>query len=113
MPGAESRAEIGDGSLGSETLVDLFQQSDGPGIGVAMLFQTQQETEGGFGIDSHEDRVAGLVDLIEKTDANGGEVVLLVDCLGRSNSTVHDVVHGPHRELIIEDVLKQFDHAAD
>jgi hypothetical protein len=26
---------------------------------------------------------------------------------------VHDVVHGPHREPVIEDVSKQFDHAAD
>ena len=26
---------------------------------------------------------------------------------------MHDVVHGPHGEPIIEDVAKQFDHAAD
>ena len=51
MPGAEPRAEIGDGGLGSEALVDQFQQPDAPGIGVAMLFRTQQEAEGGFGID--------------------------------------------------------------
>ena len=113
MPGAESRAEIGDVGLGSEALVDQFQQPDAPGIGVAMLFRTQQEAEGGFGIDPHEDRIAGLEDLIEKTDENAGEVVLLVGCPGRSNSAVLDVVHGPHREPIIEDVSKQFDHGAD
>ena len=113
MPGAESRAEIGDGSLRSEAPANQFQQPDAPGIGVAVLFRTQQEAESGLGIDPHEDRIAGLVDLIEKPDVNGGEVVLSVDCLGRSNSAVHDVVHGPHREPVIEDVLKQFDHAAD
>ena len=51
VPGAEPRGEIGDGGLGSEASVDQFQQPDAPGIGVAMLFRTQQEAEGGFGID--------------------------------------------------------------
>ena len=53
--------------------------------GVAVLFRTQQEAESGFGIDPYEDRIAGLENLIEKTDVNKGEVVLLVDCLGRSH----------------------------
>ena len=78
-----------------------------------MLFRTQQEAEGGFGIDPNEDRIVCLEDLIEKTVVNKGEVVLLVDCPGRINSAVHDVVHGPHRKPVIEDVSKQFDHAAD
>ena len=94
-PGAESPAEIGDGSLRSEAPVNHFQQPNAPGIGVSMLFRTQQEAEGGFGIDNHKDRIAGLVDLIKQTDANAVEVVLLVNCLGRSNSGVHDVVHVP------------------
>ena len=42
VAGAESRAEIGDGGLGSEAPVGQFQQPDAPGIGVAMLFQTQR-----------------------------------------------------------------------
>ena len=113
MPSSETSAEIGDVGLGSEALVDQFQQPDAPGIGVAMLFRTQQEAEGGLGIDPHEDRIVSLEDLIEKTDVNAGEVVLLVDCLGRNNGAVHDVVHGPNREPVIKDVLKQFDHAAN
>lgn len=51
VPGAEPRGEIGDGGIGSEAPVDQFQQPEAPGIGVAMLFRTQQEAEGGFGID--------------------------------------------------------------
>ncbi len=31
---------------------------------------------------------------------------------GMRNGAVHDVVHGPHRDPVIEDVAKQFDHAA-
>src|SRR5271165_3753379 len=49
VPGAEPRGEIGDGGLGSEASVDQFQQPDAPGIGVAMLFRTQQEAKGGLG----------------------------------------------------------------
>ena len=78
VPGAKPPAEIGDVSIGSVALVDQFEQPDAPGIGVAMLFRTQQEAEGGLGIDPHQDRIAGLEDLIEKTDENAGEVVLLV-----------------------------------
>ena len=107
----ESRAEIGDVGLGSEALVDQFQQPDAPGIGIAMLFRTQQEAEGGFGIDPDEDRIAPGHS--SRRPLNSGEVVLLVDCPGMINRAVHDVVHGPHREPVIEDVSRQFDHAAD
>src|SRR5271157_774322 len=112
VPGAEPRGEIGDGGLRSEAPVDQFQQPDAPGIGVAMLFRTQQEAEGGFGIDPHQDGIARLEDLIEEADEDGGEVVLLVDAPGMSNGAVHDVVHGPQGDPIIEEVAQQFDHAA-
>src|SRR5208337_2129544 len=82
VPGAEPRGEIGEGGLGSEAPVDQFQQPDAPGIGVAMLFRTQQEAEGRGGIDPHQDGIARLEDLIEEADEDAGEVVLLVDSLG-------------------------------
>ena len=69
---------------GSEALVDQFQQPDAPGIGVAMLLRTQQEAEGGLGIDPHQDGIVRLEDLIEEADDDGGEVVLLVDPPGRA-----------------------------
>ena len=112
VPGAEPRGEIGDGGLRSEAPVDQFQQPDAPGIGVAMLFRTQQEAEGGLGIDPHQDGIARLEDLIEEADEDGGEVVLLVDSPGLSNGAVHDVVHGPQGDPIIEEVTQQFDDAA-
>ena len=41
-----------------------------------------------------------------------GEVVPVVDSLGMSNGAVHDVVHGPQGDPIIEEVTQQLDHAA-
>ena len=77
-----------------------------------MLFRTQQEAEGGLGIDPHQNGIVRLEDLIEEADDDGGEVVLLVDPPGLSNGAVHDVVHGPQGDPKIEDVAQQFDHAA-
>ena len=77
-----------------------------------MLFRTQQEAEGGLGIDPHQNGITPLEDLIEEADDDSGEVVLLVDPPGLSNGAVHDVVHGPQGDPKIEDVAQQFDHAA-
>ena len=77
-----------------------------------MLFRTQQEAEGRGGIDPYQDGIGRLEDLIEEADADGGEVVLLVDSPGMSNGAVHDVVHGPQGDPVIEEVAQQFDHAA-
>ena len=77
-----------------------------------MLFRTQQEAEGGGRIDPHQDGIARLEDLIEEADEDAGEVVLLVDSLGMRNGAVHDVVHGPQGDPIIEEVTQQFDYAA-
>ena len=112
VPGAEPRSEISDSGIGSEALVDQFQQSEAPGIGVAMLFRTHQEAEGGLGIDPYQDGITRLEDLIEEADADGREVILLVDSLGIRNGGMHDVVHGTDRDLIIENVAQQFDHTA-
>ena len=95
VPGAEPRGEIGDGGLGGEAPVDQFQQPHAPGLGVAMLLQAEQEAEGRGGIDPHQDRIARLEDLVEQADADGGEVVPLIDPPGLSDGAVHDVVHGP------------------
>jgi len=112
VAGTGPRGEIGDGGIGSEVWIDQFQQPDAPGLSVAMIFQAQQKAEGGFGIDRRQDGIARLEDLVEEADADSGEVVLLIDSLGMSNGAVHDVVHGPQGDPVIEEVAKQFDHAA-
>ncbi|MGO9811585.1 MAG: hypothetical protein ACLP53_12530 [Isosphaeraceae bacterium] len=45
-------------------------------------------------------------------EEDAGEVVLLVDSPGMSNGAVHDVVHGPQGDPIIEEVTQQLDDAA-
>ena len=45
---------------------------------------------------------SALEDLIEEADADGGEVVLLVDSPGMSNGAVHDVVHGPQGDPVMK-----------
>ena len=47
-----------------------------------------------------------------RADLDAGEVVLLVDSPGKRNGAVHDVVHGPQGDLVIEEVAKQFDDTA-
>ena len=48
-----------------------------------------------------QDGIARLEDLIEQADEDAGEAVLLVDFAGRSNGTLHDVVHGPQGDPIL------------
>ena len=59
----------------------------------------------------HQDGIARLEDLIDEADEDAGEVVLRVDS-GPDRRGVHDVVHGPQGDLMIEEVAQQVDHAA-
>src|SRR5271157_1110708 len=60
----------------------------------------------------HKDGIARLEDLVKEADEDGGEVVLLVDSPGIRNGAVHNGVHGPQGDPVIEEVAKQFDHPA-
>src|SRR3954466_10435142 len=113
MPGAESRAEIGDGGLGSEAPVDQFEEAQPPGVGVAMLFLAEQVTVGGLGVDADEDRVTGLEDLVIGTDADAGQVLAKVDLTGGGDGLVDDVVNRPDGEVVIEEVAEQFGDAPE
>ena len=63
--GAKTRAGIGDGPLGLEALSHQIEQVDAPGVGIAMLLQTQQKAIGRVGVDTHEHRLLGLENLVE------------------------------------------------
>ena len=41
LAGANARAEIGDGGVGSEAAVLAFEQAEGPGIAVTLIFGTK------------------------------------------------------------------------
>ena len=111
MAGAEPAAGVGDGGLGGEAPVDQLQQAHAPGVGVAMVLQAQQVAVGRGGIDAHEDRVAGLEDLVMGPDADAGQVVRSVDRPGRFDGAVDDVVDRPQGDLAVEEVAEQFDDA--
>ena len=112
LAGAEAGAEVGDDGLGGEAALGQFQQPHPPGVGVAVLLLTQQVAEGGGGIDAHQDRVAGLEDLVMGPDADGGQVVRAVDLAGPSDGGLDHVMDGAQRGLGVEEVAQQGDDAA-
>ena len=111
VPGPEPLGKISDSGIRGEALVDQFHQPDAPGIGVAMLFLTQQKAEGGLGIDSHQNGIARLEYFVEEADLDAGEVVLLVDSPGIKTALCTMLCTVPRGDRVIEEVAKQFDHA--
>jgi hypothetical protein len=112
-PGAEPRAEIGEGRLGGETAVDQLEQAHAPGLGVAMVLLAQQVALGGRGVDADEDGATRLEDLVLGPDADPGQVLALVDRAGDGDGLRDEVVDGPHGEVGIEEVAQQFGDAAE
>ena len=70
LTGAKTRACIGDGPLGLEALIHQIEQADAPGVGIAMVLQTQQKAIGRVGVDTHEHRLLGLENLVEGSIAD-------------------------------------------
>ena len=70
LAGAEAGAEVGDDGVGGEAALGQFQQPHPPGVGIAVLLLAQQVAERGGGVDAHQDRVAGLEDLVMGPDAD-------------------------------------------
>jgi hypothetical protein len=112
LAGAQAGAEIGDDGLGGEAAVGQLQEPHAPGLGVAMLLLAQEITEGGCGVDAHEDRPADLKDLIMEADPDAVQVIPVVDLPGRRDGGVDDVMDGPQGERDVEKVGQQLDHAA-
>src|SRR5271165_1693004 len=79
LASAEAAAAISDYGLRCKTAVDQFQQPDAPGFRIAMLFPTEQVTEGGCRVDPHQNGIRCLEDLIVCTNTHGRQIVLLVD----------------------------------
>ena len=86
LTGAETAAGVGDGCLGIEALIHQLQQADAPGVGIAMLLQTQQIAIGRGGIDTHEHRLAGLENLVVGSD-RGRRAKSTLRLIARAGST--------------------------
>jgi hypothetical protein len=41
LTGADAGAEIGDGGVGSEAAILTFEQAEGPGVAIALIFGTE------------------------------------------------------------------------
>jgi hypothetical protein len=68
LAGAEVAATLSDDGFRGQAAVDQLQQSDAPGLGITMLFPTEQVAEGGGRVDPHQDRIGGLEDLVVAAD---------------------------------------------
>jgi prepilin-type processing-associated H-X9-DG protein len=91
LAGAQAGAEVGDDGVGGEAALGQFQEPHPPGVGVAMALPAQEVTGRGGGVDAHEDRPAGLKDLVVGPDADTGQVVRAVD---RKDGTANTLMAG-------------------
>lgn len=109
MSGPQGEATIGDGSFGVEAALNQFQQADPPGVGVAMLFLTQEIAVGGIGSDADQDGISGLEDLVVQANADSRQIGLSVVALDQGHGAVEDIEDRAHGEVLVEEVPEQFD----
>ncbi len=77
-----------------------------------MLLLAQEVAERGGGVDAHQDRVAGLEDLVMGPDADRGQVVRVIDRAGPGDGGLDHVMDGPRRDLDVEEVAQHREGAA-
>jgi hypothetical protein len=91
-----------------EAALGQFQQSHAPGVGIAMFLGAEQVAVGAGDIGTDEHGLAGLENLVVGTDADGSEILLVVEAACRGDGLVQDVVDRSQGERIIEEVAEQF-----
>ena len=64
LTGAETATRIGDNRLRIEALINQVEQTNAPSVGVAMFLQTKQVAIGRGRVDTREDWLAGLENLV-------------------------------------------------
>jgi hypothetical protein len=94
---ADAWAEIGHESLGSQTVILGLEQADGPGVGVAVVFATEQKAVGGCDVGAYQHGLAVLVDFIQTGDGDVAEIVVEVVGAGLVDGPFYDVVHRADR----------------
>lgn len=108
MTSPQARGEIGDGGIRGETAILPFQQTDAPGIRVAVVFEAEQVAIGRFDVGSDQDGSARLEDLVMHANTDGLEILLGVDAASRGDRLVEEVVDAAQGEGMVEEVLEQF-----
>ncbi len=82
LAGPQARAEVGDGRFRSETPFAQLQQANAPGVGVAAAFGGKQVAVAGMDVGPNQNRLSLLEDLVVRADADGGQILSVVDRLG-------------------------------
>ena len=94
-------------------MVLQLQEPDAPGIGVAVLFEAEQVAERGRHIDPDKHRLCVLEDLVVSADADRGQVAVGIVLACVLDGGVDDCVDVAQREVVVEEVVEEFDDAAE
>ena len=78
-----------------------------------MLFDAEQVAVGRGDIGADQHGLAGLENLVVGADADGGEILLVVEAACRGDGLVQDVVDRAQGQRIVEEVAEQFLDAAE
>ena len=97
LPRSQTTTGVGDGGVRAKTVVLQLQQPDAPGVGVAVFFETEQVAERRRHIDTDENRLPVLKDLVVRADADRGQIVVCVVIPGQLNGGV-DACRGTGRD---------------
>jgi len=73
-----------------------------------VLFEAEQVAEGGRHIDTDEDRLSVLEDLVVSADADRGQVTVSVELPCASDGGVDDIVDVAQGQVVVEEVVEQF-----
>src|SRR4051794_23464768 len=102
----------GNGRVGVKVALGQLQQSPPPGVAIAVAFWTQEVAIRRTRIDPNQDGLAYLKDLVVRADADGGQVLTVVDLPGACDGRVDDVEDRTQCEMVIEDRGEELDDAA-
>ena len=105
---ANAGAEIGDRGRGSEAAVLAFEQTQGPGVAIALVFGAEQEAVGGTDVGADENGLALLEDFVETGDVHVGEILAVVVKARLVDGILHDVVDGADGHGDAEEVATKF-----
>jgi len=89
-----------------------LQQADAPGVGIAVFLQTKQIAVGAISVGPPQDGLSALEDLIVDADADGGQVLLVVELSRLGDGLVDDGVDLPDGNRVVEEVPQELDDAA-
>src|SRR5262249_41677954 len=99
-------ARVGDHEVRVKTTLLQFQQAQAPGVRVSMLFETEQITIAGPGIDPDEHRLAGLENLVMGADPDAAKVLSFVYLASRGDRGLENIEDAAQRHAVVEQIAQ-------